>query len=110
MSATANLDVVAVTAPVTATDLIAYQRTHRGGPPPEGSILDPATLADNLTAVLEQHVERVKERWPKQSRRWDLDLGRWVPDGPPPPPFDLREDSTARALATLIGYVNENLC
>jgi hypothetical protein len=94
--------------PDSAEDLIAFQRTQRerrGLPPPEGSILDADTLVDNLTALLEEHIERLRERVPAQSMRWDLDRGQSVPTGPAPPPFDPREDSTASALALLIGYI-----
>lgn len=103
------------TAPVTATEaipttaatLIAYQRAHRDGPPPAGSILDPAILAENLQALLEQHIGLLEERQPEQRRRYNLDRGEWVNDGPPPPPFDPRRDPTASALALLISFVQD---
>lgn len=94
--------------PNTAAELVAFQRTQReraGRPPPSGDILQPATLVENLTAVLEQHIETLREKHPRQPMRWDGNAGRMVPDGPPPNPFDPSADPTARALALLVGYI-----
>ena len=90
----------------TAAELVVFQRARRNqGPQPAGNILDSATLVANLTAVLEQHIEHLKDTWPKQARRWDGNIGKLVPDGPPPDPFDASRDPTACALALLIGYI-----
>lgn len=94
--------------PSNAAELIASQRTQReraGRPPPAGNILDAATLVENLTVVLEQHIETLREKHPRQAMRWDGNSGRMVPDGPPPDPFDPSAEETARALALLIGYI-----
>jgi hypothetical protein len=95
--------------PNTAAELIAAMRAQRErmGPPPEGSILDPTTLVANLTAVLDQHLELLKERHPQQPMRWDLDRGQSVTDGPAPRPFDASADPTAVALALLVGYIED---
>ena len=93
--------------PTTVAELVAYERAQRKGPAPDGNILEAATLAENLTAVLAEHVERLSERWPKQPTRWNGNNGRFEPDGPPPEPFDPSSDSTARSLATLIGYLED---
>jgi hypothetical protein len=96
------------TPPTTVAELVAYQRTQRRGTP-AGDILEPAMLVENLTLVLTGHVEELRERWPTQETRWDGNRGHFVSDGPPPPPFDLSTDATAKRLATLIGYLEERV-
>ena len=70
-------------ATTSAADLIAYCRNNRIGTP-EGDIRDPRVLADVLRQLLEAHLEDLAERGA---------------GGAP--------DATARALATLIGYVED---
>jgi len=107
MNATAK-KVATATILTTAASLISHCRSERGDTlPPAGSILERDTLLANLQAVLEGHCERVRDKWPRQKMRYDLNNGRQVPDADAPPAFDLRLDETACELATLIGFVED---
>jgi hypothetical protein len=100
--------VATATTLTTATSLVSHCRSERSDSlPPVGSILARDTLLANLQAVLESHCERVRDKWPRQKMRYDLNAGRSVPDAEPPPAFDLRLDLTAYELATLIGFVED---
>ena len=90
-----------------ARELVKHCRAHREGAPPAGDIREAGVLRDVLTMILEQRLEDLTESAPKQAMRYDLDNGRMVALEPAPKPADPREDSTAHALATLIGYIED---
>lgn len=91
-----------------AAELIRYCRKHRSGVP-EGSIADPAVLRDVLMELLEMHLEDLAEHAARNAPplTQHAGTGKLVPSAPAPAPLDPRDDSTARALATLIGYLED---
>lgn len=92
--------------PETASDLIDWCREHREGTP-GGDITDPAILRAVLTALLERHLADLAERAEPPVTRWDLDNGRNVIVDPGRPAPDPRHNPTARGLATLLSYLDE---
>lgn len=94
-------------APETVAELIAWGRTERRGPAPAGDLFEPATLRENLTLILNELIEEVRDRWPRQPMRWDGNNGRMVPDGPLVDPFDATRHPTVRRLAILLGYIED---
>jgi hypothetical protein len=92
---------------MTPQELIAHCRTTRQGKP-EGDIHSPAAMADVLTMLLEDRMRELASRArPPSGGRLDSLNGRVVPTEPGTPAPDPREDSMARGLATLIGYLAE---
>ena len=80
-----------VAAPMTAAELIRHCREHRTGVP-AGDIADPQVLRRVLTLLLERHVARIQD-----PPRWQFGAK----------PVDPREDATALAIATLVGYLED---
>ena len=78
-------------APMTAADLVAHCREHRTGTP-AGDIADPKVLHKVLTLLLERHVARIQD-----PPRWQFGAK----------PVDPREEATALAIATLVGYLQD---
>jgi hypothetical protein len=90
-----------------AAELIAYRRAHREGVP-EGDLRDPRVLADLLTMLLEDHLARIEGNAQAPTGFvFDSTRGRVVPTIPGRPAPAATEDGTARALATLIGYLED---
>ena len=78
--------------PVTAAELIKHCRERRTGIP-AGDAGDPKVLRRVLTLLLERHVARITAAPPW----WNEHIKR----------ADPREDETACALATFIGYLED---
>jgi hypothetical protein len=92
---------------VNAAELVAHCRTQRQGAP-EGDIRSPAVLADVLTLVLDERLSELASRTqPPTGGIYDSLHGRVVPSLPGVPAPDPKDDSMARSLATLIGYVED---
>ena len=79
-------------APMSAVDLVKHCREHRTGTP-AGDIADPKVLHKVRTLLLERHLAKIQEPAP-----W------WLPGVVPADP---REDVTACAIATLLGYLED---
>jgi hypothetical protein len=90
---------------MTPQELIAHCRTTRQGKP-DGDLRSPTVMAEVLTMVLEDHMRELASRArPPSGGRLDSLNGRVVTTDPGTPAPDPREDSMARGLATLIGYL-----
>lgn len=73
-----------------------------------GDIRDPRVLCDILTMLLEEHLDRLEgQAQPAGGHVVDSGTGRIVPTTRAKPAPDPREDRTACAIATLIGYVQD---
>ena len=81
-----------VAAPMSAAELVKHCRATRTGIP-AGDIADPQVLRRVLTLLLEKHLMRIQD-----APRW------WQPGAVP---VDPREDATALAIATLVGYLED---
>ena len=89
------------------SEVVAHCRTHRQGVP-EGDLRDPRVLAELLTMVLEDHLARIEGNGEAPTGYvFDSRMGKIVPTIPGRPAPAATEDSTARALATLIGYLQD---
>ena len=80
-----------VAAPMSAAELVAHCRVTRTGIP-AGDIADPKVLHKVLTQLLDRHVARIQD-----PPRWQFGAK----------PVDPREDATALAIATLVGYLED---
>ena len=78
-------------APMTVAELVKHCRATRTGIP-AGDIADPQVLRRVLTLLLERHVARIQD-----PPRWQFGAK----------PVDPREDATALAIATLVGYLED---
>ena len=78
-------------APMTAAELVKHCRATRTGIP-AGDIADPKVLHKVLTLLLEKHIARIQD-----PPRWQFGAK----------PVDPREDATALAIATLVGYLED---
>jgi hypothetical protein len=89
------------------SEVVAHCRTHRQGVP-EGDLRDPRVLADLLSMVLSGHLERLECNVQEATGYvFDSRTGKTVPTIPGRPAPSATEDGTARALATLIGYLQD---
>jgi hypothetical protein len=90
-----------------AGELVAYCRAHRKGKP-DGDIREPRVLAEVLTMVLDERLSSLADMAQAASGHvHDTRTGQLVPTIPAKPAPDAKEDSTARALASLIGYLED---
>ncbi len=79
-------------APITAAELVKHCRERRTGVP-AGDIADAKILGKVLTLLLERHIARITADAPW----WNPNVRR----------ADPREDETACALATFVGYLED---
>ncbi len=78
-------------APMSAAELVKHCRATRTGIP-AGDIADPKVLHKVLTLLLAKHIARIQD-----PPRWQFGAK----------PVDPREDATALAIATLVGYLED---
>lgn len=90
-----------------ADELVLYRRTKRDGVP-EGDLRDPHVIANVLKLALGDHLDRLSaQATPADRHIYDDRMGKIVPTVPARPGPDPKEDRTACALASLIGYLED---